>query len=679
MSRLLYYLLIALVLIGLTAWWAVIDTKEQTSQLQNSEHSFPPGFDTFPARWNQEIRQYLLQQQESTRNPILLKRIAQRLEEGDVLELLDEQDVPEVLQWEKGENEPEIGDPNAIKGGNITLWNPSAYPNTFRGFGPNSFQYFNFSLYTNNEMKLVGIHPTTQAIIPGIASQWAYGADGRTVYFQIDPSARYSNGKPIHAIDVIVHLFLRTSPHARDPYALKVFREAFSHIRTYKGNILAITVPQKRPLLAFICSKDLSASEPSFYHEFGADFPTRYQWRIPPTTGGYSLDPAKIERGRSLSLSRIKTWWAADKKYYRYSCNVDTIQHLFGIDEARAFELLRHGKIDLIRITKPSSWHERLETPEVIQGYIEKTTFYTLCPQAPYGIYLNTAHKPLDSLDVRLGVQHALAINAALKSIFTGDSSRLKTYSEGYGDWSLKTLPERKFSPEKARNYFHSAGFTARDKDGILMRPDGTRLSISLSYSLLSPLIHHFCSFLQQKAKLCGLEIRLNSTEMTICSQEVYDKKHDAAFWAWPLSYPLPDHLLTFHSSEAYDAEHRTISQTDNIFSIADPELDQALLAEATASTSEELRRATHAVQRRIFDLAIWVPGWETPYTRLAYWRWLRFPNTKETRFSIPTLDEPQEAHLYWIDPKIKEETAKAKAADESFPEVDQVIQQPQS
>jgi len=55
--------------------------------------------------------------------------------------------------------------------------------------------------------------------------------------------------------------------------------------------------------------------------------PARYQWRKMPTTGAYDIKPEDVKFGRSITLTRVKNWWAKDKKYYRYRFNADRMSY----------------------------------------------------------------------------------------------------------------------------------------------------------------------------------------------------------------------------------------------------------------------------------------------------------------------------------------------------------------
>lgn len=82
--------------------------------------------------------------------------------------------------------------------------------------------------------------------------------------------------------------------------------------------------------------------------------------------------PGKIRIGERITLARVKDWWAKDRKYYRYSCNADQVEHVFVNLENKAVEMFRRGELDMMNVRKPEVWENRLELPEVHWGYIDK-------------------------------------------------------------------------------------------------------------------------------------------------------------------------------------------------------------------------------------------------------------------------------------------------------------------
>ena len=63
--------------------------------------------------------------------------------------------------------------------------------------------------------------------------------------------------------------------------------------------------------------------------------------------------PAKIRIGESITLARVKNWWAKDRKYYRHSCNADQVEHVFVNMENKAVEMFRRGELDIMNVLSP--------------------------------------------------------------------------------------------------------------------------------------------------------------------------------------------------------------------------------------------------------------------------------------------------------------------------------------
>jgi microcin C transport system substrate-binding protein len=157
--------------------------------------------------------------------------------------------LPQDIAWETNYDDPPIGSPEAIRGGTINL--PIYdYPLTFRLMGPNSndaFAGWNRAFTMN--FPLVGLHPVTDRYIPWMATEWSVQDDQRTVYFRLDPDARWSDGEPITADDYVFTLEMMRSEHIVDPFMssyAEQFFESIDRIDDYTLRIVG-TRPSWRP------------------------------------------------------------------------------------------------------------------------------------------------------------------------------------------------------------------------------------------------------------------------------------------------------------------------------------------------------------------------------------------------------------------------------------------------
>jgi microcin C transport system substrate-binding protein len=504
-------------------------------------------------------------------------------------------------------------------------------------------------------------------LIPGLARQWAVSKDGRTTYFRIDPEARYSDGKPVRAKDFLVGVYLRVSDYIVNPYAKQYYRENVAQVAMYDDLTLSVSLPEAK-LFAPVIAGSIQPSPPHFYQDYGADYSERYQWKFPPTTGAYEVRPEDIVKGVSITQSRVKDWWAKDRKYYRYRYNPDRIVSTVVRDESKAFELFRAGVLDTFLITRPERWYEKSEIEPVYKGYIERVTFHTRYPRVPLGLYMNVSKPLLDDRNVRLGIQHAVNWQKVIDVIFRGDYQRLNAFNEGYKHFSDPSIRARPFSIEKARESFREAGFTEEGPDGILRRPDGTRLSISVSYPNM-PIYERIFAILREEAKRCGFDLRLDGLEVTVSYRKEMQKQHEISFGSWNITPPIPDFHQFLHSTNARDEKGNLKPQTNNTFVWGRADTDVLCEKVRSARSIEEMRDACWKLQHIMHDEAIFVPGFSVGFVRVGSWRWVRWPDCENTRFSPPAVFEPHESFVFWIDEEMRAETEAARRSGKAFPE----------
>lgn len=656
-------------------------------------------FDSFMPEYNRYIENWLKAQQSATETEVAtvtsdlaaaqgeakttleIRAEALRLEQekwkfrlglGGFLKIGTPAEIPADLVWENGMDQPEIGDPAAKKGGAFRRHIPT-FPPTIRPFGENANNSFRGDLYDYIDMPLVTFHPETMEIIPGLANEWATSSDGRTTYFRIDPAARYSDGVQVKAWDFLISVYLRVSDNIVNPYSKQFYRENIAQVAMYDDLTVSVSLPEAK-IFAPAIAGAITPSPAHFYSEYGPDYSQRYQWRFPPTTGAYEVLPNDIVKGASITQTRVKHWWAKDRKYYKHRFNPDKLVHTVVRDESKAFELFRAGEIDTFFLTQPQLWYEKSEIDPVYKGYIERVTFYNKYPKVPRGLYLNVSKPPLDNLDVRIGIQHTMNWQKVIDVMFRGDYQRLNAFNEGYVLFSDPSIVARPFSIDAARAAFAKAGYSQEGRDGILTKPDGTRLSVAVTYPAM-PQIDRIFAILREEAKACGFELRLDGLELTVAYKKEMQKQHEMALSSWQINPPAPDFHQFLHSTNAIDEKGNLKPQTNNTFAWHRPDTDVLSEKVRTASTADELRDAAWKLQRIMHDEAIFVPGYSVDFVRIGSWRWVKWPDCPTTRFSPPVVYDPHEVFVFWVDEEVKKETMAARRSGKSLGETTRTIE----
>lgn len=572
-------------------------------------------------------------------------------------------DLPADLQWTDNGDLPEIGSPNAKKGGTAHSFIDD-FPRTLRIVGPDSNGSFRNYLLDDVSVQLAHRHPNTFQYMPGTAEKWAVDMPNKTVYVKIDPKATWSDGVPLTSDDFFFMFFFYQSSYIQAPWYNNWYGEKYTRITKYDDKTFSVTVPEAKPDMDGRVL-ELNGTPAHFYKELGNDFLQRYQWRFQPTTGAYVVKDEDIVKGRTIALTRQQDWWAKDKKQWRYRYNPDRIEFVIIRDTAKAFEEFKKGALDGFGMNLAEYHYNKLpDDHELVKGgWVHKNTFYNDTPRPTYGLWINRAQPVLDNRDVRVGIQYAMNWNLVLEKYFRGDYSRMRTTADGFREYTHPTLKARDFDVNLALEAFAKAGFTQRDRDGILMNAPGQRLSFSITtgYEHFKDLL----AILQQEARKAGLEIKLDILDSTAAWKKAQEKNHEivfSAFGVFPELYPR--YWESWHSVNAFDENKKPKTQTNNLTATAIPELDKLIDAYDKSDDAAAMVKMAHQMEEMIHEDAAFVPGFVQPFYRTATWRWVHYPED----FNVKISDSPGQFFLSWIDDKEREETLAARKAGKTFP-----------
>ena len=210
---------------------------------------------------------------------------------------ITDETIPEGLEWQNGADQQSFADPNAKRGG---TWNTFiiTFPQTLRQRGMNANS--GFRLYLDlNDQDLLDIHPVTDAFTPSLAREWAIGPDKRTVYYRIDPDARWSDGVPVTADDWICMLKLFRSPGIVDPWTSNYFTEYVEDILKFDDHTIGIRVPKRQPDIVL---STMMAPVP--YHFYGNFL--RKETSVRGTTAYYTFKNNKLPIPEDLNYYQIQ-------------------------------------------------------------------------------------------------------------------------------------------------------------------------------------------------------------------------------------------------------------------------------------------------------------------------------------------------------------------------------------
>jgi microcin C transport system substrate-binding protein len=562
---------------------------------------------------------------------------------------------PAPIVWETNLDEPLIGDPAAPKGGTFNYF-IQAYPLTFRLLGPNSndaFAAWNRAYSMN--FTLVMRHPTTDKYIPWMATHWSIAPDRKTVYFKLDPDARFSDSAPITADDYVYCYQLMRAKEIVDPYYNNYAETYYASVEAIDRLTLKVVGVQEswRPLDDFAVLWPV----PRHVEKLTSDWVKEANNRRQVVPGPYVVSEAAP--GERVVFTRIKDWWGRDKRYFRGMYNVDRIT-LKVVPLANLFDYFKKREVGFMTVVSAKAWANEMEFDALKKGWAHRKQEYLENPQGIFGLHMNLATPFFASKDVRKAIQHLFPFELMNSRLMYNSYVRQVSVFEGT-EYANRALKPYEFSPKKAQEYLEKAGFATRGADGILANAKGERASFTLTYG--NKLMEPHLTIIQQIFQKGGVTVQLNLLEPATAFNRGAERKYEML---------LAGRTTTFYPSpyQYYHSDFAKKTNNNNLWGFGREDTDK--LVDVYRFELDRGRRiaAMHELDAIVQDEAFYIPFWTGPYIRFLYWDDLCFPRTYFPKRTQQMLDW----QIFWVDPARTahlEEAMRAGASLGEDPEIE--------
>ncbi len=226
-----------------------------------------------------------------------------------------------------------------------------------------------------------------------LAQTIATPADRSYVEFRMDPRARFSDGTPVGAKDVLFSWSLFTA-RGRPNYrrnAEKVAKVELRDPMTIRFTFKSAGDQELPLILAMMPVLPEHATDPEKFERMG----------FTPFLGSGPYLVENIEPGARIVLKRRDDYWAKDLPVHRGLYNFDTISLDFFRDSNTLFEAFKTGLLDVRTEIDPTKWREGYDIPAVHEGRIVRESIPVRVPKGMSGFIFNSRRKPLDDIRVR--------------------------------------------------------------------------------------------------------------------------------------------------------------------------------------------------------------------------------------------------------------------------------------
>ena len=460
--------------------------------------------------------------------------------------------------------------------------------------------------------------------------------DNSYVRFILNPKARFHDGTPVTAEDVIFTfntLVEKGHPMYRHYYAdvAQVVAEDKLRVRfdfKHQDN-------RELPLI-------LGQIQVLPKHWWATRDFSKGDLEPPLGSGPYRI--GKVAPGSAVTFERVKDWWAKDLPVSRGLYNFDRIQVDFYRDSQVALEAFKAGQFDVNLEYSAKDWNTGYDSPALRAGKFVQLAIPNHNPAGMQGYVFNLRRPIFQDRRVREAIAQLFDFEWANKQLFYGAYKRTHSYFENSemaasglpSEAELKLLeplrdklPPEVFSQEfkppvsdgsgiireqsrRAYQLLTEAGY--RIDNDKMIGPDGKQLAFE--FLNFQPNLERVVLPFKRNLAELGIDLQIRRVDVSQYINRLRSRDFDMTSAIWPQSSsPGNEQREFWHSSSADNPGSR------NLMGLRDPAIDQLVEGLIRSGSREELITHARALDRALLWGHYVVPNYYVDTWRVAYWK----------------------------------------------------------
>lgn len=467
--------------------------------------------------------------------------------------------------------------------------------------------------------------------------------DRSWVAFNIRPEAKWNDGKPVTAEDVVWTFNTLTSKGTP-------FFKAYWHDVT---NVTAES--DKRVKFEFGVKGNaelpLIIAEMSILPKHFWAGKTFDQSSLEKPLGSGPYEVGEIDPGRAITYTRLDDWWGKDLPFFKGMYNFDKIEYDYYRDSNVALEAFFAGEYDVKLENTAKLWAQAYDAPPVKDGRISKEEIENQRPSGMQAFVYNIRRPLFQDPKVREALSYAFDFEWSNKQFAFGTYTRTDSYFENSelassGLPSAEELallePHRGKIPDEvftktyappisdgsgnnranlrtAMKLLDEAGWKL-GADGIREK-DGQRLEFEILDS--NPVFERWVLPFLKNLERIGVKANFRVVDTAQYQNRMTAFDFDMTISVFGQSGSPGNEQRDFWGSDKAD-----LSGSRNYIGIKDPAVDDLIGQIIQAKSREDLVIKTRAMDRILLWNHYVIPMWHYPKWRIAYWNKLQRPQT---------------------------------------------------
>lgn len=532
--------------------------------------------------------------------------------------------------------------PYARRGGVMRL-NGAQPPKSFNAYTDNNA--YTSMLFDMMYDRLLGVDSQTGELVPALARRWAVSSDGNEFVFEIDPRAKWSDGKSVTAHDVKWTFDTVLDP-ASDTGPWK------PTLAFFESPIVVddLTVRFKKKGSSGSDWRDILNCSTFWIlprHAFeGKDF-NKLEFANAVSGGPYFI--SRVAEQIETELTRHGRWWRQDLPSCRGTCNFDKVVVRYFADNENAFEAFKKRKIDLYPVYTARIYAEGTRSEIFGRNLTLKRRVKNHAPIGFQGFAMNMRRAPFNKLEVRQAMAKLVDRETMNRTMMNGAYFLLSSYWQDlYDSKHPCTNTVWKYDVKGAKELLRKAGYAN---------------GFSFTFLSRSSTEDKFLSLFSHALAECGVKMEIVRKDFAAWMRDMDDFNFDMTWAAWGagrVKYPE----LSWSSREA------ARKGSNNITGFSDPVVDKLIDDEKKMSSMDERTEAYRQMDTRIAAAVPYVLLWQTDSTRLLYWNKFGTPPAVLSRLGR----EEAALSYWWYDMDKAEELFSAISTGGCLPNVPEIV-----
>ncbi len=488
------------------------------------------------------------------------------------------------------------------------------------------------------------------AIYCSLAESVMLSADRNSFEFKLRPQARFVDGSPVTAADVVFSaLLLKEEGHPRLALGLINLEDAVE-IDEHTMRLDFNGEQSDRAILSI--TQDMPILSKAYYSK--NDF-TRSTIEPPLSSGPWQV--GRFEIGRFVEYDRNRDYWGQDMPFQRGLDHFDKIRIDFFQDRQAAFEAFKKGLVRWREEFTSKVWATEYNFPSIKDGRVKKELFDSEKFPTMQGWAVNTRRKKFADPATRKAIATLFDFEWTNRNLFYDAYQRSHSMFEntalaatgkpGAEELELlepfrANLPEVVFDEAVRQNVTNGTGRDRRifrmadalfkqagwqKRDGKLVDADGEQLAIEVL--IRSPVFERLLGPYTDNMRAMGIDpsIRLVDPSQFQSRIEAFDFDMVGMHFSFEANPTAETLRRYFHSSSA------DVEGSFNYPGISDPAVDAMVGRVGSAKNREELIVAMQALDRVLRAGHYWIPNWHSTNHRVAMWDMFGWKDPKPDYF----------------------------------------------